>query len=532
MARTWSPATTSACCPRRSPASRCSPTTSSPCRCRSRPAPPRSASAFPVLDAVRRADLDRRSSSLIAFGNLRGVKESGKLFAVPTYFFIVNMACSCSGRGVPTGSSPALARQSTAPSAGHGARSAHAGRRAAHGRRALRRAARVRLRRRGGHRRRGHLERCARVQEAGVEERPHDPRDHGLAARRHVPRPVDPGRQDARRPFEKGTPTVISQIGKLVYGGGAVGHRSSTTAAGRHDADPRARGQHELRRLPPARQLPRRRQLHAPPAHQARPPARVLERHHLPRGRGDRARCSRPTPRSTGSSRSTRSACSRASRCRRRAWPSTTSARRSRAGAGACSSTAPARVLVLRRDDHHRAHQVHRRARGSIILLVPIMVFVLHAAEQAVRVARTTSSPHDVPPSRGAAPIRARRHVVIVFVDRLDLAVARASSTRARCAPDELPRRALRSRPDPTTEELIERGSSSACRRLAARHRRVPRPAHPACRAGAGVGDARRRATEVTVLLPAASTPLLAPAPARPHGGRDRRGARAAPARP
>jgi amino acid transporter len=29
---------------------------------------------------------------LIAFGNLRGVRESGKIFAVPTYFFILNMA--------------------------------------------------------------------------------------------------------------------------------------------------------------------------------------------------------------------------------------------------------------------------------------------------------------------------------------------------------------------------------------------------------------------------------------------------------
>ena len=28
---------------------------------------------------------------LIAYGNLRGTKESGKMFAVPTYFFIVNM---------------------------------------------------------------------------------------------------------------------------------------------------------------------------------------------------------------------------------------------------------------------------------------------------------------------------------------------------------------------------------------------------------------------------------------------------------
>ena len=25
-------------------------------------------------------------------------------------------------------------------------------------------------------------------------------------------------------PFERGTPTVISQVGKLVYGGGALGH--------------------------------------------------------------------------------------------------------------------------------------------------------------------------------------------------------------------------------------------------------------------------------------------------------------------
>src|SRR6478672_10397619 len=29
---------------------------------------------------------------IIAWGNLRGVKESGKLFAIPTYFFILNMA--------------------------------------------------------------------------------------------------------------------------------------------------------------------------------------------------------------------------------------------------------------------------------------------------------------------------------------------------------------------------------------------------------------------------------------------------------
>ena len=31
------------------------------------------------------------SCSLIAYGNLRGLKESGRIFAVPTYFFMVNM---------------------------------------------------------------------------------------------------------------------------------------------------------------------------------------------------------------------------------------------------------------------------------------------------------------------------------------------------------------------------------------------------------------------------------------------------------
>ena len=37
--------------------------------------------------------------ALIAYGNLRGVKESGRIFAVPTYFFIVNMALLLGHRG-------------------------------------------------------------------------------------------------------------------------------------------------------------------------------------------------------------------------------------------------------------------------------------------------------------------------------------------------------------------------------------------------------------------------------------------------
>ena len=30
---------------------------------------------------------------VIAFGNLKGVRESGRVFAVPTYFFMFMMAC-------------------------------------------------------------------------------------------------------------------------------------------------------------------------------------------------------------------------------------------------------------------------------------------------------------------------------------------------------------------------------------------------------------------------------------------------------
>ncbi|MBI2709014.1 MAG: APC family permease [Actinobacteria bacterium] len=49
------------------------------------------ASAFDAL-APYRVEISLAFIVIIAFGNLRGVKESGKVFAVPTYFFILNMA--------------------------------------------------------------------------------------------------------------------------------------------------------------------------------------------------------------------------------------------------------------------------------------------------------------------------------------------------------------------------------------------------------------------------------------------------------
>ena len=48
-------------------------------------------SAFESLEPAR-VPIALSFIALIAFGNLRGVKESGKVFAIPTYFFILNMA--------------------------------------------------------------------------------------------------------------------------------------------------------------------------------------------------------------------------------------------------------------------------------------------------------------------------------------------------------------------------------------------------------------------------------------------------------
>jgi hypothetical protein len=70
-----------------------------------------------------------------------------------------------------------------------------------------------------------------------------------------------------------------------------------------------------------------------------------------------------------------------------------------------------------------------------IVLLVPVMVFFLvRLAKQYER--EDTALEHDVPKAV-AAPVR-RRLVVMVFVDRLDLAVARAMQFGRTLRPDEL----------------------------------------------------------------------------------------------
>ena len=106
---------------------------------------------------------------IIAYGNLRGVKESGKVFAVPTYFFILNMGVLI-GVGVFKSFHGGL-----------GVADYHhvhgllpfgkKGNGLLIGRVARDRAPFIRFGRRSSHRRRGDLERCAGVQGPRVEER-------------------------------------------------------------------------------------------------------------------------------------------------------------------------------------------------------------------------------------------------------------------------------------------------------------------------------------------------------------------------
>ncbi|HEY2429303.1 MAG TPA: APC family permease, partial [Acidimicrobiales bacterium] len=159
--------------------------------------------------------------AIIAFGNLRGVRESGKIFAVPTYFFLANMAVLL-GLGITRlafGHMPKASLHSAGlvkvGSAGSGLfmgaalfvvlRAFASGGAAVTGVEAISngvpafkepawRNARTTLVVMGS---------LLGVMFLGLSI---------LAAATHV------------APYVKGTPTVIAQVGREVYGGGAVGH--------------------------------------------------------------------------------------------------------------------------------------------------------------------------------------------------------------------------------------------------------------------------------------------------------------------
>ena len=111
-----------------------------------------------------------------------------------------------------------------------------------------------------------------------------------------------------------------------------------------------------------------------------------------------------------------------------------------------------------RRRHRHRHHQVHPRRLGDHRCSSRSWcVFLVRLARQYETEAEQLE--HNVPEAV-AAPIL-RRHVVLVFVDRLDLAAARAIQYARTLMPDELravhfvldqhARRRARRRPGPTT---------------------------------------------------------------------------------
>src|SRR5262249_52428963 len=159
---------------------------------------------------------------LIAYGNLRGTKESGKIFAAPTYFFIANMAVLLTIGGVRLATSSLHQRATDAEGMvpvgthhgsgllmgatvfivlkafGSGGAASPGGEAFSNGVPAFRapawKNARSTLVAMGA---------ILGVMFLGLSV---------LAAKSHA------------MPYEGGTPTVISQVGKSVYGGGAAGH--------------------------------------------------------------------------------------------------------------------------------------------------------------------------------------------------------------------------------------------------------------------------------------------------------------------
>ena len=223
-------------------------------------------SAFPGLARQPRRAGARLSSSLLTLGNLRGIRESGRIFALPTYFFIVSILAliAVGAWRVLTGHRAAACRR---PLTRPGTAAA-----------ALTLFLLLTAFSNG----------CTAM--TGVE-----------AVSNGVPAFKPPEAKNAAAtlvtmavlsitmflgitllaqayhvvPSEH--ETVVSQLARGVFGG--RGH-PVLRRAGRDDADPGAGRQHRLRRLPAARVDPRARPLPAAAVHEPGRPAGVLERHH------------------------------------------------------------------------------------------------------------------------------------------------------------------------------------------------------------------------------------------------------------
>ena len=229
---------------------------------------------------------------LLTLINLRGVRESGLAFALPTYAFVAAIFAMLVWGGDPARPRRGAARRDRRL---HGARRRHGAHRARPG---VPAAARVLLRLRRAHRRGGDQQLRARVPQAQGAERGGHPgrarpardahvrRRHRARLRRRgqVRRPL-PGQPPVRPVGPRGD----RRPGDHPGGADRVRPLPVRRARGRggHRADPRARGEHRVQRLPGARLGARPEPLPAPAAAHPRRPARVQQRHPAARrGRG------------------------------------------------------------------------------------------------------------------------------------------------------------------------------------------------------------------------------------------------------
>ncbi len=227
---------------------------------------------------------------LLLYGNLRGIREAGSYFAIPTYFFIFSLA-SVIVIGFVKEALGTLHYIPLPPASEvYGGKIGTPGRRLADGAGLHLPAALVRQRRVVAHGTRGHLQRGEQLPEAGGQARPPDAGGHELdaglpGAGRDAAGPVDPRRPLRQRDADGG---VAGGPGGLRDQPGRP-PRLLRRAAGHH-AHPLHRRQHELQRVPLPGQLRGRRPLPAAPADAARPSPRLLQRDPRADGRGPRPR--------------------------------------------------------------------------------------------------------------------------------------------------------------------------------------------------------------------------------------------------
>ena len=232
-------------------------------------------SAFPVFTPYP-VELSVLFVLLLTFGNLRGIREAGRIFAVPTYWFLASMAgllvtgivrvaisghlhryplhasghvpVGTAGGGLLLGASAFIFLRAFANGG-----SAMTGMEAISNSVTIFREPQVRNAR-------ATLVLMASilgVMFVGVSV---------LAALTHAV------------PFSLGTPTVLSEIGRAVFGQGTDRQHPLLLPPVQHGVDPDPRGEHELQRLSPSRELHRLGRLPASPTHDTGTSARLLER--------------------------------------------------------------------------------------------------------------------------------------------------------------------------------------------------------------------------------------------------------------